>query len=85
VINATCVCACVFVLQGEYCLQIKMDILAGSGIAAVGATQVRVPAQPQSITRQVRHVGRCMGVTQVPFGADRCGAVAWKFACSASR
>lgn len=42
-------------VQGEYCLQVKMDLIPGSGIAAVGAQQVRVPAQAQSITRQVRH------------------------------
>lgn len=41
-------------LQGEYCLQMKMDILPGSGIAAVGAQTVAVPSAPQSITRQVR-------------------------------
>jgi hypothetical protein len=40
--------------QGEYCMQIKMDVIAGSGVAAVGAQSVRVPAAPQSIMRQVR-------------------------------
>lgn len=45
---ALCLC-----LQGEYCLQIKMDILPGSGIASVGAQSVRVPATAQSIVRQV--------------------------------
>jgi hypothetical protein len=40
--------------QGEYCLQLKMDIIPGSGIAAVGAQTVQVPSAPQSITRQVR-------------------------------
>ncbi|WIA36760.1 hypothetical protein OEZ86_008026 [Tetradesmus obliquus] len=39
--------------DGEYCLQMKMDILPGSGIAAVGAQTVAVPSAPQSITRQV--------------------------------
>jgi hypothetical protein len=41
-------------LQGEYCVQLKMDILPGSGIAAVGAQTVAVPSAPQSLTRQVR-------------------------------
>lgn len=31
-----------------------MDIIAGSGVAAVGTQTVAVPAQPQSISRQVR-------------------------------
>lgn len=48
-----CVCHLGFAVQGEYCVQIKMDVLPGSGIVAVGAQQVRVPATPQSIVRQV--------------------------------
>lgn len=40
-------------LQGEYCLQLKMDVTAGSGVADVGGQAVAVPSAPQSITRQV--------------------------------
>jgi hypothetical protein len=39
--------------DGEYCVQIKMDILPGSGIASVGSQSVRVPATAQSVVRQV--------------------------------
>lgn len=47
-------------LQGEYCVQIKMDILPGSGIAVVGTQSVRVPATAQSIVRQVSQGLRSM-------------------------
>jgi hypothetical protein len=56
-------------LQGEYCLQLKMDILPGSGIAAVGAQTVAVPSAPQSITRQVRHQQILQHVVQQAAGA----------------
>ncbi|KAF6263554.1 hypothetical protein COO60DRAFT_415468 [Scenedesmus sp. NREL 46B-D3] len=39
--------------DGDYCLQLKMDIIPGSGIAAVGTQMVQVPSAPQSATRQV--------------------------------
>jgi hypothetical protein len=40
-------------MQGEYCLQVKMDIIPGSGVVAVGAQTVQVPSTPQSVARQV--------------------------------
>jgi len=40
-------------MQGEYCLQVKMDIIPGSGVVAVGAQTVQVPSAPQSVARQV--------------------------------
>jgi hypothetical protein len=39
--------------DGEYCLQVKMDIIPGSGVVAVGAQTVQVPSTPQSVARQV--------------------------------
>eukprot|EP00882_Tetradesmus_deserticola_P004386 GHRQ01004630.1.p1 GENE.GHRQ01004630.1~~GHRQ01004630.1.p1 ORF type:complete len:505 (+),score=154.95 GHRQ01004630.1:71-1585(+) len=39
--------------DGDYCLQLKMDVVPGSGSAAVGTQMVPVPSAPQSITRQV--------------------------------
>jgi hypothetical protein len=39
--------------QGDYCLQVKMDLIANSGIVSLGAQQYEVPARGQSIMRQV--------------------------------
>lgn len=61
-----CVLLMLLLLQGEYCVQIKMDVIPGSGVAAVGAQQVRVPAQPQSLVRQVSRKVDFLGLVRCP-------------------
>ena len=39
--------------QGDYCLQVRMDLIPSSGIVAIGAQQFEVPARAQSVMRQV--------------------------------
>ncbi|GBF90097.1 hypothetical protein Rsub_02805 [Raphidocelis subcapitata] len=39
--------------DGDYCLQLKMDLIPNSGVVAVGAQQFEVPARAQSVIRQV--------------------------------
>jgi len=39
--------------DGDYCLQLSMELIPGTGIVAVGAQQYQVPAQPQVVQRQV--------------------------------
>jgi len=39
--------------DGDYCAEITLDLEAGSGLVAVGATQYKVPAKAQTLKRQV--------------------------------
>lgn len=39
--------------DGDYCLQVRMDMLPGTGVVAIGAQQFEVPARSQSVLRQV--------------------------------
>ncbi|GBF88776.1 hypothetical protein Rsub_01677 [Raphidocelis subcapitata] len=39
--------------DGDYCLQLKMDLIPNSGVVSLGAQQFEVPARAQSIMRQV--------------------------------
>jgi len=51
-------------LQGNYCINIQMNLVPASGVAVVDATQYKVPAAASSVVRQVSW--RCLAFVCSP-------------------